>query len=222
MSETKTTPEKRVRKTWNYTPVLPLTLAPYWDWPAKPLASLVYLLKSWNPIGMRCLFLVAATVTWIWFTPDLARAETLGFSWVFEVWLRNMVIVTVVAGGLHLLLWRFKLQGDDYRYDLKPMARGSKVFHFKNQVYDNMFWSYVAVQFWTFWECLMWWSYANGYATMITFEDHPIWFLALIVFVPIWAGFHFYWLHRLLHVGKLYTWFHSWHHKNTNTGPWSG
>jgi len=56
----------------------------------------------------------------------------------------------LVAGGLHLLLWKFGVQGDDYRYDMRPMAKGAKVFHFQNQVYDNMFWSYVALQFWTF------------------------------------------------------------------------
>ncbi|MDA4846711.1 sterol desaturase family protein [Hoeflea poritis] len=216
-------PAKRpARKVWHYTPVLPLRLAPYWDWPMRPLASLLYLLKSWNPVAMRFVILLAAIATWLWFTPDIERAKTVEFGWVFEVWLRNLVILTGVAGGLHLFLLRYRLQGDDYRYDLRPMARGAKVFSFKNQVYDNMFWSFVALQFWTFWECLMWWSYANGWARMITFEGDPVWFVALIVLVPIWAGFHFYWLHRLLHVGRLYIWVHAWHHKNINTGPWSG
>ena len=68
----------------------------------------------------------------------------------------------------------------------------------------------------------MWYAYANGIAPMITFETAPVWFLVLIVLIPIEAGFHFYFFHRLLHVGKLYTWVHSWHHKNIQTGPWSG
>ncbi len=127
------------------------------------------------------------------------------------------------GGGLHLALWKYRTQQDDYRYDMRPMAKGAKVFYFKNQVWDNMFWTLgPALAFWTFWECLMWYAYANGWATMITFQSNPVWFVALIVLIPIWAGLHFYWLHRLLHVGKLYTWFHSWHHKNINTGPWSG
>ncbi len=216
------TAQKPQRKTWNFTPALPIRMAPYWDWPLRPLASLAYLLKSWNPVGMRFLFLVGAVVTWAWFTPDLARARVLQFDWVFEVWLRNFVILTGVAGGLHLLLWRLRAQSDDYRYDMRPMARGVKAFFFKNQVLDNMLWSYVAMQFWTFFECLMWWSYANGLAPMITFESNPVWFVTLIVLVPIWAGFYFYCHHRLLHVGPLYRHVHSWHHKNINTGPWSG
>ena len=79
-----------------------------------------------------------------------------------------------------------------------------------------------AMQFWTFWECFMWFAYANGWATMITFESNPIWFVALIVLIPIWAGFYFYTHHRVLHIGFLYRHVHSWHHRNINTGPWSG
>ncbi|MEM9624511.1 MAG: sterol desaturase family protein, partial [Pseudomonadota bacterium] len=119
--ETKPSPSPARRKVWHYTPALPLQLAPYWDWPLKPLASVLYLLKSWNPVATRFLFLIGAIVTWIWFTPDLARAKTIQFDWVFEVWLRNFIILTGVAGGLHLLLLRFGVQGDDYRYDMRPM-----------------------------------------------------------------------------------------------------
>lgn len=210
------------RKVWNYTPALPLRTAPYWDWPLRPFAALFYLLKSWNPVAMRCFFLLCAIGAWAWFTPDMERTRELSFGWIFEVWLRNFVILTVVAGGLHLLLWRLRVQDDDYRYDMRPMAEGARVFFFRSQVLDNVLWSYVALQFWTFFECLMWWSYANGWATMITFESHPVWFVVLIVLLPIYAGLYFYAHHRLLHVGPLYRHVHAWHHKNINTGPWSG
>ena len=211
------------RKVWNYTPELPIKMAPYWDWPIKPLVSLKYLLRSWNPVAQRFLYLVLAVVVWTWFTPDLERAQTLSFDWIFEIWLRNLVILLVIAGGLHLALWKYRTQADEYRYDMRPMAKGSKVFHFKNQVWDNMFWTLgPALAFSVFWEALMWHAYANGWARMITFEDSPVWFLTLVNLIPIWAGLHVDWLPRLLHVGKLYTWFHAWHHKNINTGPWSG
>ena len=216
-------PKRQARKIWNYTPDLPLQLAPYWDWPLKPLASIKYLLRSWNPVAQRFLFLLAAFAVWTWFTPDLAQAKTISFGWIFEIWLRNLVILLVVAGGLHLALWKIRTQADDYRYDMRPMAKGAKIFTFKNQVWDNMFWTLgPALAFATFWEALMWYAYANGWATLITFSSNPIWFVTLIVLIPIWAGFHFYWLHRLLHVGRLYTLVHSWHHRNINTGPWSG
>lgn len=211
------------RNGWHYTPALPLHLAPYWDWPIKPREALGFFLRSWSPAAQRFLMLLFAIITWQWFTPDLDRAQTLQADWVFEIWLRNLIILVTVAGGLHLILHRFGIQGDDFRYDLRPMAKGSRRFTFRNQVWDNMFWSLgPALVFWTFWEALMYWSYANGWAWLISFESNPIWFVVLILALPLWAGFHFYWLHRLLHVGKLYSWVHAWHHRNINTGPWSG
>jgi sterol desaturase/sphingolipid hydroxylase (fatty acid hydroxylase superfamily) len=215
-------PPRAPRKVWNFTPNLPLQLAPYWDWPLRPLASLLYLLRSWNPVGPRFLFLLGAVITWTFFTPDLSRAKVIAFDWIAEVWLRNFVILFSVAGGLHLLLWRWRSQGDESRYDMRPMMTNARAFTFNAQVWDNMLWSFVAMQFWTFWECVIWYAYANGHATMITFDSNPIWFVALIVIIPIWAGFYFYSHHRLLHVGPLYKHVHSWHHRNINTGPWSG
>ena len=35
-------------------------------------------------------------------------------------------------------------------------------------------------------------------------------------------AFHFYWIHRLLHVPILYKKVHFLHHRNVNVGPWSG
>ena len=70
------------RKLWNYTPELPVKTAPYWDWPARPVAAAVYLLKTWNPAGSRLLFLTVAIVVWTFFTPDLSRAQTLSLDWI--------------------------------------------------------------------------------------------------------------------------------------------
>ena len=210
------------RKLWNHTPALPLKTAPYWNWPMAPIRTVGHLMKSWKPYGTRFLFLAIACVLYLWFSPDLEVAKTLSVGWVSEILIRNIALITIVAGGLHVVLWAKKLQGDEYKYFLRPMATNVRAFFFRDQVLDNILWSLVAVTFMTFWECLMWYAYANGIAPMITFEAAPIWFLVLIVLIPIEAGFHFYFFHRLLHVGKLYTWVHSWHHKNIQTGPWSG
>ncbi|MCY4317178.1 MAG: sterol desaturase family protein [Roseovarius sp.] len=213
----------KTRRVWNYTPTLPLQLAPFWDWPLRPLASLFWLLNSWSPLAQRLFFLIVAVATWHWFAPELASAKTLSFGWIFEIWIRNLAILLIIAGGLHLALWKYRMQNDDYRYDMRPMAKGAKVFTFSNQVWDNMFWTLgPALLFATFWEAIMWHGFANGWIQMITLDSNPVYFTFLVILVPVWAGFHFYWLHRLLHVGILYKHVHSWHHKNLNTSPWSG
>ena len=221
-SETAQTP-RRSRRAWHFVPALPLTQAPYFEWPLHLGASLRHLVELWRPFNQRFFLLLIAIAAWTWFTPSLERAREFRLDWMLEIGLRNLVIVLVVAGGLHLLLFTFRRQGDDTRYDARPLARKARQFHFGDQVWDNMFWTLVgSVPIGTLWECLLLWAYANGHATLITFGENPVWFIAWLLIIPLWSGFHFYWYHRLLHVEPLYKWFHSWHHKNINTGPWSG
>jgi len=75
MTDTAEKPVKPVRKMWNYTPALPIKNAPYWEWPMKPLASIGYLLNSWEPVGMRFFMLFAAFIVWLFFSPDLEQAK---------------------------------------------------------------------------------------------------------------------------------------------------
>ena len=210
-------------RVWNFTPELPDNLAPYFDRPFSFKASLKYFCQTWKPFGLRFLLLALAIMCWIWFTPSLEQAKQFELSWMLEIGLRNLVIVLMVAGGLHLLLFTFSKQNNEQRYDARPLAKNSRVFHFGNQVWDNMFWTLASsVPIGTLWECVLLWAYANGYASLLIFSESPILFIGLLFVVPIWSGFHFYWYHRLGHVQPLYRWFHSWHHKNINTGPWSG
>ena len=210
-------------KGWHQTPPLPLTQAPYWHRPFSPGGALFYFIRSWRPISERVIFLILATLIWLYATPEMARMQTLSFDWMAEIWLRNMALIILIAGGLHLWLHRFKKQADDTLYETRPFLKNNGRFTFRNQVYDNMFWSLSSgVLVWTAYEVLMMWAYANGYATMISLGDNPLAFGLILLAIPFWAGAYFYAQHRLLHIGPLYRHIHSWHHKNIQTGPWSG
>lgn len=87
------------RKIWNHTPSLPLRNAPYWDWPMRPVQSMFYLLRSWKPVGMRFFILLSAVIVWTFCSIDLERAQTFSLDWMVEIWVRNFVILTGVAGG---------------------------------------------------------------------------------------------------------------------------
>ena len=216
-------PKQAPRKTWSFTPELPVTQAAWFERPFSAAGSVKYLFEVWRPFSPRFLMLLVAIAAWIWFTPSLERAATFQPGWMLEILLRNLCIVLVVVGGLHLFLYTFRKQEDELRYDARPLATNSKIFHFGNQVWDNAFWTLAgSVPVGTLWECLLLWGYANGYAPLVTFTENPIWFVALMLAIPLWSGFHFYWFHRLLHVGPIYRRVHSWHHKNVNVGPWSG
>lgn len=220
MTEAAATQSKRK---WNFHPNIDEQLAPYYHWPPKFGPALRYVANSWGPFGVRIYLLALAIFTWFYFSPALERCREFSFDWIAQIWVRNLLLMLVVAGGLHLYLYTLRKQGDIGKYDPREMVRNSKLFHFNNQVHDNMFWVMTsAVGFWTLYEVLMMWAYANGYAPMMTFSENPAWFIFLLFVTPWLAGLHFYCQHRLLHTPFLYRIAHSWHHKNSNTGPWSG
>ena len=210
-------------KYWNFTPELPLRMAPYFDKPKSLMAILKHFVSMWHPLRMPILFLGIAIIVWLYFTPSLERAAEFRWDWIFEIWLRDMVLILSICGGAHLYLYTFNAQGDDLKYDSKPLEKNSKRFHFGNQTWDNMFWTLTTgVACWVFWESVLLWAFANGYATLILFETNPVWFVVLLLAVPWWTYIFFDAQHRILHTKFLYDHVHHWHHKNKNMGPWSG
>ena len=217
------TSDKKPKGRWNYRPDLSDQIAPYYSWPPRVGPTLRYMASSWGLLGVRIYVLGISILSWYYLSPALERCREFSADWIAQIWLRNIAIMLVVAGGLHLYFYTFHRQGDTEKYDPRDLARKSKLFHFNNQVWDNMFWVLTsAVGFWTFYEVLMMWAYANGIAPMMEIGDNPGGFVLLLIVIPWWSGFHFYWQHRMFHIPVLYKLAHNWHHKNTNVGPWSG
>ena len=139
------------------------------------------------------------------------------------MYLRNLSLIFLVAGSLHLYFYKFGKQNNKLKYNSSELARNNKKFIFGDQVLDNMFWSLVSgVTLWTVYEVLFIWSYANGKVPLMFWDDSPTWFVLLFLLITMWESLHFYVVHRLLHWRPLYRIAHSVHHRNINTGPWSG
>ena len=83
---------------------------------------------------------------------------------------------------------------------------------FNKQTYDNMFWLLIgSVPVWTCYEVLLLWSYANGYAMMISPTENTLAFIALFFLVPFVHEVGFYFIHRFLHWPPLYRIAHYFH-----------
>ena len=211
----------RDRAIWNYAPELPVQSAPFLRRPLRPAEILRHVVRTWQPLTPRVLMLLVAIAIWHWFSPSMEEARDLRAGWIAEIWIRNVVILTVVAGGLHLYLQN--RQGDELRYDGRPFGKNKRLFLFKDQVLDNMFLTLVPCGIIaTGWEVMGWWAYANDVAPLITFTQNPIWFVVLLALIPLWSVLFFSAHHWLLHRGPVYKHVHSWHHKNVNIGAWSG
>ncbi len=207
---------------WNHTPELPIAVSPLWQWPPKPLAALKWYADGWFFLTINMGILTLAAVSYLWLSPTLEQTQTWGLSWVALIFLRNLILISAIAGGLHLWFHKYAMQGQDKKYDPRPFPRKGRMFSFDHQVLDNMFWTLASgVTVWSGFEALFWWLLANGYAPTTTFAATPVWFVAFFFLIPVWESFYFYWIHRLLHTNALYR-FHALHHRNTDIGPWSG
>jgi sterol desaturase/sphingolipid hydroxylase (fatty acid hydroxylase superfamily) len=208
---------------WHHRPPVPVEASPVFSWPPDPVKIFRWIAARWFTVAEHSILVVVASVSWFWFQPPLEETKTLSLGWIAEMYLRNFVLLLVVAGGLHLYFYTWRRQGQRLKYDPRDLMTASRAFTFNNQVRDNIFWSLGSgVAFWTAYEVLMFWAMANGYAPVLHWSDNPVWFVALFFLTPVWISFHFYWIHRWIHWPPLYKTVHALHHRNTNVGPWSG
>ena len=214
---------KRGNKIWNYTPTLPIGTSPYFRWPPNIVAILKWMFGGWFPLSERLIILLISVLCWAYLQPALDRCKEFSMDWIAQVYVRNLALMILVAGGLHLYFYILKRQGDERRYDARPFATSNQIFTFTSQVKDNIFWSLASgVTIWSAYEVLMLWAMANGYTPMLSMPQDLPWLVLLIFLLPMWETFHFYLIHRMIHWSPLYHRVHSLHHRNTNVGPWSG
>ncbi|SPJ28422.1 sterol desaturase family protein [Falsiruegeria mediterranea] len=208
---------------WAHTPDVPIAVSPFFSWPPNPARMVQWLAVRWLGVAENVLVLLIAFISWTWLTPAIERMAVLSLDWIALIWLRNLGLMALVAGGLHLFFFRARKQGERLKFDPRPLAGKGKQFTFANQVHDNMFWTLVSgVGCWTFFEVLMFHGIARGWVLMLVPSEHPVLFVLFFLLTPVWISFHFYWIHRALHWGPLYRLAHALHHRNVNVGPWSG
>ena len=209
---------------WDYHPELPIEDVPVFVWPPRPLAALKYLLSRAYLLSVVLPFGLLAAITWAYLQPALTRCVDFEIGWIAQMYIRNLGLFALFVGGLHLYLYTFKLQGRDLKFNPSELRRNDRRFFAQNQVWDNILWSSASgVTLWTGYEVLFIWAYANGMLPFyLDWREHPVWFVLMLLGIPFWDSFHFYFVHRFLHWKPLYRLVHSVHHRNESTGPWSG
>ena len=215
--------DEPMSKSWHWHPSLPLANVPYWSWPPKPWSVLKWLAASWVQISDRSVYVILAITIAYWLQPVSETQSNLSWSWVGWILLRNYIAMLIVAGGLHLWFYGANAQGHRLKYDPRAMSRNKPLFFMGQQTWDNMFYTLTfAVPIATAYEVVVRFAYANDQMVMISFSDHPLWFVLMFPLLSMYQGLHFYLVHRPLHWPPLYRRIHSIHHRNANPGPWSG
>lgn len=199
----------------NGSPIRCRKRGPLFQWPLQPIKILKYLFAPQGFLWpFNLLYALLAVACWMYFTPALERAASFKIGWMAELYLRNVVLLILIAGGLHLRLYVTRGQGCKFKYTDKWLARDSAKFLFRNQKYDNIFWNLTSGAIaWTGWEAVTLWLYANGKIPYVAWREHPVYGVFLIVAIIFLRMVHFYWVHRLIHWKPLYKISHYLHHR---------
>lgn len=169
------------------------------------------------------IYLSICFVSYTYFYPAVNELVKFNLAWSSQIFLKNLIIIFMIFGGFHIYLHTLNSQGNDYRYNIKKLQTNNNYWLFKNQTIENIFWTCVSgCLVWSLYEMLFVWLYANQILNRISFQNNSIYYLLLFFLIPIWQVSHFYFSHRFTHFKPLYKWVHYLHHKNVNTGPWSG
>ncbi len=208
----------------DWKPATPLVPAPICVWPPRPRALLRYFFGfpgyflPWN-----ALYYALAFATWFILMPPLETMKTFGLDWIAHLLALNVGLMFLVCGAWHFRFYIRRAQGDRFMMNKEVPLAQHRRFLFGRQIWDNMFWSVVSgCGILTAYEVVTFWAMANGYIPYLSWEAHPVFFVLIFCLLPIYRDVHFYFIHRLLHYRFLYRTAHYLHHKNVDTGPWSG
>ena len=196
-------------------------IGPMFQWPIRPV---IILKRFFGKSGLVWRFFVFfAALSWIYLTPSMERMASFRLDWIALIYLRNALLLILVAGSMHLRLYIKKAQGMRYKYNDRWMAVKDKKFLFNNQTLDNVFYSLVSgCTIWTAYEALTLWAYANDLIPYVDLRERPVYSILLLIGIIVFRQVHFYWVHRFTHWKPLYKSAHYLHHRNVNIGPWSG
>jgi sterol desaturase/sphingolipid hydroxylase (fatty acid hydroxylase superfamily) len=220
--ETRFQGQRNKRGDWR--PDEPITYAPILEWPPRPLALLKWVFGYpgfFLPWGL--FYMAVPVLVWVYLMPPLETMKTFQLGWIAYITIRNLVLIMLWAGAWHVWFYVRRAQGTDWKHSDKWPARNNRVFMFRNQTLDNIFWMVVgAVPIWSAYEVLTMWLFANGYIAFVSPSEHPIYFVVLMCLVPLIRDVHYYAVHRISHLGPIYKWVHYVHHNNVNVAPLSG
>ena len=111
---------------WNWNPALPIPVSPIFSWPPNPIKLMRWMASYWLAISSTLIELALAFLVW-WLTqPSWETMEHLALPWVMTIWLRNLVLLMIVAGSLHMWLWHLKGQGKEVKFDKRDMAQDKR------------------------------------------------------------------------------------------------
>ena len=91
--------------------------------PPNPVKALKWLMSVRFLWSVQVPYTVLAVVTWFFLQPALERCVEFRADWILQMFVRNLGLMVLVAGGLHLYFYTFKRQGTRRKFDPRDLTR---------------------------------------------------------------------------------------------------
>ena len=135
----------------------------------------------------------------------------------------------VIAFFAILLIRYFITAGFFYAYYLKVKNKKTdkKILSQrplkKDQVKKEIYWSIISSAIFAFFGALLYWLYLQDFtAIYLDPAEYGFWYLPVsIVAVLLVHETYYYWLHRAMHIPKIYKVVHKVHHNSLSSTPWT-
>ena len=113
---------------WHYRPDVPIRVSPFFSWPPEPFRMLRWVFDRWFTLAENTVLLALSFFCWFFLTPSLDVAKSLALGWIAALYVKNLVLMIIVAGGLHLYFHGWKRQGSRLKFDPRDLKRNSRSF----------------------------------------------------------------------------------------------
>ena len=91
------------------------------------------------------------------------------------------------------------------------------------QVRSEIYYSLISAIIFAFFGVGTYWLWDRGYTAV--YEDidlYPLWYVPVSVFLVLFIqDTYYYWIHRWMHIPKIYKYFHKVHHNSVHTSVWT-
>ena len=133
---------------------------------------------------------------------------------VFSIVLFLIIFIRylVIAGSYHYIFYSL------FRKSFKHRILDTSPFK-KKQLLKEIYWSALSGFIFTFFGVGMFFLWYFGLTAIYTAIDtYPLWYLPLSIFFALFIqDTYYYWLHRWMHLPKVYRYLHLVHHKSVHT-----
>ena len=141
------------------------TPAPLWAWPPRPLATAKWFFGFPGYLWpVNAFFMLVAILTWLYTQPELSRMAEFRLDWIAQNYVRNVALLVLFAGAIHLRLYTFRGQGTKYKFNPKWLGGKEPRFLGGTQLRDNVFWSIAS-------SCTVWTAYAANVEKIRTAQE---------------------------------------------------